>query len=290
MTVQKSILISGASTGIGEATARRFADLGWDVWAGVRDPDAAARLGRVPGVRAVDLDVTDDVSVAAAIHTVEVARGDAGVDVLVNNAGVVLGGPLEFIELDDWYRQLEVNFFGVVRLTKAAMPLLRHAVDPRIIMVGSINSRLGVPLLGPYVASKHALAGLAASLRRELEPGGPLVTLLEPGAVKTQIWPKAVTTAADLEVNLPREALDRYGEYITAQKVHLNDGEHAGLDAAEVAAVIEATVGSRRPRARMLVGRDAQAGGCLARLLPDRAMEALGRVVHRRALRMQGRS
>ncbi|MDG2112738.1 MAG: SDR family NAD(P)-dependent oxidoreductase [Actinomycetota bacterium] len=289
MSSQKCILISGASTGIGEATALRFAGLGWDVWAGVRNADAAARLGQSSGIRPIDLDVTDDGSVAAAVATIAEARGDLGLDVLVNNAGVALGGPLEYIELDDWYRQFEVNFFGVVRLTKSALPLLRRAVDPRIIMVGSINSRLGAPLLGPYAASKHALAGLATSLRRELEPAGPLVTLLEPGAVKTEIWPKAVETARELESSLPAEALERYGDYIAAQHVYLNDGEHAGIDSAEVAGIIEDTVAARRPRARRLVGRDAQLGGSLARLLPDRVMEALGRLLHRRALRAGGR-
>ena len=285
MTDRRSVLISGASTGSGLAVAHRFAGAGWDVWAGVRSDEDAEKVSSTHNIRAVHLDVTDSASVSAVVAELQTERGDLGLDVLVNNAGIVHAGPLEYIEIEEWYQQFEVNFFGVVRLTREALPALRCAVDPRIIMVGSINSRLGVPLLGPYVSSKHALAGLCASLRRELAPSGPLVTLIEPGAVRTEIWPKAADTAARLESELPREALERYRDPIEAHKVHLRGGDHGGVDPDHVAAVIENIVTSPHPPARRLVGRDAQIGGALGRLVPDKVMEALGRVVQRRALR-----
>ena len=283
----RSILVSGASSGIGEATVRRFASAGWRVFAGVRSDADAARLREVDGVRAVRLEVTQDASVEAAIAEVAAETGDRGLDVLVNNAGIVRAGPVEYLGLDEWYSQFEVNLFGVVRLTKAAFPLLRLAVDPRIVMVGSINSRVGAPLVGPYAASKHAMAGLVASMRRELGPGAPIVTLLEPGAVKTAIWPKAVATADRLEAELPSEALVRYRDHIDAQRVHLAGGDHAGIDPDAVAQVIEAQVGTARPPARKLIGRDARLGGALDRFVPSRWFEALASAVHRRALRQR---
>ena len=286
MSGSRSILISGASTGIGEATAHHFASAGWNVFAGVRTASDGDRLGVGGQVAPVLLDVTSDASVATAMELVAEHTGDRGLDVLVNNAGVARGGPLEYLELQEWYDQFEVNLFGVVRLTRAAMPLLRQAVDPRIVMIGSINSRLGAPLLGPYAASKHAMAGLVSSLRAELGEHGPIVTMLEPGAVKTEIWPKAVTTAARLEATLPDEALDRYGHLIAAQKVHLREGQHDGIEPAQVAQIIERSVIARRPSARRLVGRDALAGGTLARVLPGRAMEAVLRLVQRRTVRV----
>ncbi len=286
MTGDRAVLISGASTGIGLAAAQRFAQSGWDVWAGVRSDGDAERVGATDAnIRPVHLDVTDESSVDAVVTELRRERGDLGLDVLVNNAGTAHGGPLEFIAQEEWHEQFEVNFFGVVRLTREALPLMRSAVDPRIIVIGSISSRLGVPLLGPYVSSKHAVAGLCASLRRELAPSGPLVTLIEPGAVRTEIWPKAVETAARLEADLPAEAIERYGDYIEAQKVHLRGGHHEGVPADHVARVIESIVESAHPPARRLVGRDAQIGGALGRIVPDRVMEALGRAIHRRALR-----
>lgn len=284
MSARRSALISGASTGIGEATARRLAGSGWRVFAGVRQADDAARFESDAGIEPVMLDVTSDELVGTAVSVVEATVGDAGLDLLVNNAGVAVGGPVECLDLDEWYRQFEVNFFGVVRLTRAALPLLRHAVDPRIVMIGSINSRIGAPLLGPYVASKHALAGLVASMRREFDRGGPIVTLLEPGAVKTEIWPKGVETADRLVSSLPPEALERYGDHIVAQRVNLQGGDKAGIDPDDVAAIIEQSVHQPRPPARRLVGRDAKAGGVLARVLPGRWFEALMSRLQRRAL------
>lgn len=254
------------------------------MFAGVRQADDAARFESDAGIEPVMLDVTSDELVGTAVSVVEATVGDAGLDLLVNNAGVAVGGPVECLDLDEWYRQFEVNFFGVVRLTRAALPLLRHAVDPRIVMIGSINSRIGAPLLGPYVASKHALAGLVASMRREFDRGGPIVTLLEPGAVKTEIWPKGVETADRLVSSLPPEALERYGDHIVAQRVNLQGGDKAGIDPDDVAAIIEQSVHQPRPPARRLVGRDAKAGGVLARVLPGRWFEALMSRLQRRAL------
>ncbi len=275
MSRPRAALVSGASTGIGAATAQRLTAAGWAVWAGVRDDAAVERLGSLEGVRPVYLDVTDQDSVLTAMAEVRACRGDDGLDLLVNNAGIVRGGPLEFLDMAEWEHQFDVNFFGTVRLTRAALPLLRRAVDPRIILVGSIAGRIAGPLVGPYAASKHALAGLAGSLRRELGRGGPHVTLLEPGAVVTPLWGKAAMTAAQIDAQLPADGRALYGGLVDRQRRLLGDGDHRGIEADRVARVIESCADRRYPPARRLVGLDARIGGLAARFLPESVLDAV---------------
>lgn len=270
----RAALISGASTGIGEATARLLAAHGWEVWAGVRDTEAARRLDAVEGIHPVRLDVTDHDAVVDALNVVSEARAEDGLDLLVNNAGIVCGGPLEFLEVEEWERQFAVNVMGVVRLTRQALPLMRRAVDPRVVVVGSIAGRVAAPLVGPYAASKHALVGLVGSLRRELGPGGPLVVLVEPGAVATPLWGKAARTAVDIEAALPTGGRRRYEGLIARQRAALGDGDDRGISAEAVARIIESCARRSRPPARRLVGPDAWLGGIAARLLPDRVIDA----------------
>ena len=183
----RCVLVTGASSGIGEATALRLARAGWRVLAGVRASADAERLRAAAGERLepVTIDVTEPATIAAAAE----GLGDEPLHGLVNNAGTALAMPLEFLPLDQFRRQLEVNLVGQVAVTQAVLPNLRSARG-RIVNVGSIAGRSSLPFLGAYAASKHGLEAVTDALRVELRPFGITVTIVEPGTIATPIWRK----------------------------------------------------------------------------------------------------
>jgi NAD(P)-dependent dehydrogenase (short-subunit alcohol dehydrogenase family) len=270
-----TVLISGASTGIGRACAEHLDSLGFTVFAGVRkQPDADSLRSAGSGrIRPLMLDVTDSESIAGAMASVDEAS-PAGLAGLVNNAGISVGGPLEFVPIDDWRRQLEVNFIGQVAVTQAALPALRRARG-RIVNMTSIGGRLASPLLGPYNASKYALEAVTDALRLELRQFGIEVTAVEPGAVATPIWEKGRASLGDARANLPAEALELYSAGIAAIPKFIALGERTGIPPLQVARVVEHALTARRPKPRYVVGRDAKMRLLLTRLLPTRAMDRL---------------
>ena len=264
------VLVTGASTGIGEATALHLRELGFEPVAGVRRDEDAERLGG-QGLRTVRLDVTDEAQIAAARESV----GDGALAGLVNNAGVAVAAPLEFVPLEQLRRQLEVNLIGQVAVTQAFLPALRRA-GGRIVNVGSIGGRVALPLLAPYNASKFALEGLSDSLRRELRAQGVDVVVIEPGGVKTPIWGKGNELADELTAQMPPEGQRLYGRLIAnVRKETLKIERERGLPPRAVAEVIGRSLTADRPRTRYVVGGDAKVRAQLARLLPDRAMDRL---------------
>jgi NAD(P)-dependent dehydrogenase (short-subunit alcohol dehydrogenase family) len=272
----RSVLISGASTGIGEACALRLADRGWHVFAGVRrDEDGRRLTAAATGIlEPVMLDVTDAASVDEALGQV----GDR-LTAVVNNAGVAVGGPLEYLELDEWRHQYEVNVIGHVAVTRAALPLIRAAgPGGRVVFMGSIGGRISTPLLGPYDSSKFALEAIAESLRHELAPAGIKVVLIEPGAVRTPIWDKGLRRADEMEAALPPEALSRYQWAVDGIRKGIGIQQRNGVPPARVAEAVEQALTSSRPRARYVVGRDAKVMAAIDRLLPDSARDFLVRM------------
>jgi NAD(P)-dependent dehydrogenase (short-subunit alcohol dehydrogenase family) len=264
------VVVTGASSGIGEATAHHLKQLGFDVRAGVRKDADADRL-RADGVAPLMLDVTDTQSIAAARSDL----GDGPLAGLVNNAGVAVSGPVEFVPIDELRRQLEVNLIGQVAVTQAFLPQLRQARG-RIVNVSSIGGRVALPLMSPYNASKFALEAVSDSLRRELRHLGVTVCVVEPGGVKTPIWQKGNRTAAELVASAPPEAAGLYGGMVAALRGEAEKIERErGLPPAAVAEVIGEALTARRPRTRYLVGRDAKLRARAAALLPDRVMDAL---------------
>jgi NAD(P)-dependent dehydrogenase (short-subunit alcohol dehydrogenase family) len=264
---REAIVVSGASTGIGASAAERLARDGFLVFAGVRgDADAENVEALHPNVRALRLDVTDAESIAAAKNTVAAAgvplRG------LVNNAGVAIAGPVEFLPLAQWRRQFEVNFFGAIALTQAFLPLLR-ATKGRIVFVGSVSGRLASPFVGAYSSSKFALRAMSDALRVELEPSGIRVTLVEPGNVKTPIWQKGRDSKAELVGLMPAAALEHYGGHMDALYAATEGEERAGLPAERVSDAIARALSSPTPRTHHLVGAQARIGSTLA-LMPAR--------------------
>ncbi len=279
---QRIAVVTGASTGIGRATALRLDREGWRVFAGVRNDDAGEALAQAASSRLVPvrLDVTDEAQVAAAFEQVAEAAGKAGLDGVVNNAGVALGGPLEYLSLERWRTQFEVNVIGQIAVTKAAMPLLR-AAKGRIVFIGSNSGRVATPLMGPYSASKFAIEGLADALRMELHGTGIDVVVIEPGAVKTDIWDKGRTQVAELEAELPPEAFDRYQEMIDAIRSGIEMQDSGGVTADKAATVVLRALTASHPRTRYQVGVDAKVSVALARVMPHRAMDAVLRRVMR---------
>lgn len=264
------VLVTGASTGIGVATAIHLQELGFDVLAGVRRDVDADRLGGY-GLTPLLLDVTDASHIDRMLEVV----GDGRLSGLVNNAGIGYGGPLEFLPIEDLRRQLEVNVVGQVAVTQACMGALR-AGHGRIVNVGSIAGRLALPLIGAYAASKFALEGLTDALRRELIPHGVDVIVIEPGGVKTPMWAKSVDGVERLRDSAPPELETRYGKVISAMVAYTRQIEtNTGIEASVVAATIGKALTSRRPNTRYLVGRDAKLRGSLAKLLPDRLMDRM---------------
>lgn len=278
----KSVLVTGASTGIGRATALRLDRDGWSVFAGVRREEDAESLRAAASDRLTPamLDVTDPAQVAAAAETVEAAVGESGLHGLVNNAGVAILGPLETIPLDDFRRQVEVNLTAQVAMTQALLPAIRR-IRGRIVFVSSIGGRMALPFGGPYHAAKFGLEAVADCLRQELRPWGIHVSAIEPGSIDTPIWERGERIADEVSSRAPAAQDELYGATIERFRAAVRSTAERGIPPDKVAAAISHALGARRPRTRYVVGADARGQALLARLLPDRALDAVVRRVMR---------
>jgi NAD(P)-dependent dehydrogenase (short-subunit alcohol dehydrogenase family) len=269
------ILVTGASTGIGEATAIHLAGLGFHVFAGVRQTTAGERLQAAApcGITPVILDVTDGESIGAARKDIERSLEGKGLMGLVNNAGIAVGGPLEFLDLNEMRQQLEVNVIGPLAVIQAFLPLIRKA-QGRIVNIGSMSGRVACPLLGSYCASKYALEALTASLRQELRPWSIQVSLIGPGKIVTPLWKKSMIAAEERVAKLPQEAHERYGQIMTGMLEYSVKEGKSGLPPLAVARTVEHALTAAKPRTRYTVGADAR-GWELLRILPERLRENL---------------
>ena len=275
-----TVVVTGASTGIGRACALHLAVGGFDVLAGVRKDDDGERLREAAGsngsLTPLRLDVTDPDSVREAAAAVEERTGGRGLAGLVNNAGVGVGGPLEFLPLDDIRQQFEVNLIGQIAVTQAMLGALRKARG-RIVNMGSIVGRTPAPFVGPYSASKAALRATSESLRRELRPWGIWVATVQPGSIATPIWDKGAATAREARGRLPAGTAELYGDVLDNMGATTEKMAAAGLPPEKVARVVEHALTARRPRRDYVVGRDAKMQIVLDRVLPTRAFDALVR-------------
>jgi NAD(P)-dependent dehydrogenase (short-subunit alcohol dehydrogenase family) len=269
-----AVVITGTSTGIGRATAVRLAGMGFRVFAGVRKPADADELAQTPGITPLIIDVTDAASVAAAAETVAGQTGSAGLRGLVNNAGITVPGPLEFLPLDDLRRQLEVNVVGQISVTQAFLPQLRTARG-RIVNIGSIGGRMSTPFIGAYHISKFGMEALSDSLRMELRPWGIHVALIEPGSIATLLWERGRAAADGLLAKLPPRAEQLYGGAINAMREASAKFEKQGIPPDKVAKAIAHALTAKTPKTRYLVGMDAHAQAILATIVPDRLMDRL---------------
>ena len=244
----RTALVTGASSGIGHACAARLARNGWRVFAGVR------RAGTAPeGTDELILDVTEP-------PELELDELDG----LVNNAGIAVAGPIEFLPAEELRRQLEVNVVGQLRMVQLTLPALRRSRG-RIVNIGSISGRSALPFLGAYAMSKFALEAMSDALRIELRPWGIHVAIVEPGTIKTPMWTRE-------RPDPPAEAMELYGERIAAFREYALSRAASGAPAEAVAKVVEDALTAERPKARYLVGRDARLRAGVERL-PERVRD-----------------
>jgi NAD(P)-dependent dehydrogenase (short-subunit alcohol dehydrogenase family) len=281
MSQPGSVLVTGASTGIGRLTVERLARNGWRVFASVRkgtDADSLAALHEA--ITPLLFDVTDAEGIATAAKRIDLAVGDRGLDGLVNNAGIAVGGPLEFLPLEQLRYQLEVNVTAQVAVTQALMPTLRRARG-RIVFVGSVAGRSPLPFIGAYAASKSALHAIAASLRVEVRPWGIAVSVIEPAAYASSIWDTALHRA-DGFLSPDAAGLETYyGATLQAVRRMVRRAGRAKPPHA-VALVIEKALLAKHPRARYPVGLGARSRAVFE-LLPTRLRDALIAASMRRA-------
>jgi len=266
-------VVTGASSGIGQATSRALAVRGFHVLAGVRrDRDADQLAGK--GIEPVILDITDAAHIAAIVDRVKSDAAGRPLRALVNNAGIAVTAPFESIPMHEWRRQFEVNFFGHVAITQALLPALLD-VGGRIVNVSSVGGRVVAPTFGPYAASKFALEAMSDALRREVGRLGVYIIVIEPGTIATPIWGKGLATVQALIAGMSEEQEIRYRDIVEAVRNHGATAERDGIDPARVAETIAEAIDAREPRARYAVGRDAKLMVNMARLLPDRVMDRL---------------
>lgn len=264
------VLVTGCSSGIGRATARRFMDGGWRTWATARDPDDVTDLAR-DGCRTAALDVTDSSQIDDVVDTV--VERDGRIDCLVNNAGFGQAGAIEEVPPDRLERQFDVNVFGPVRLVQAVLPHMRAAESGTVVNVSSLLGRVVYPTRGAYAGSKHALEAVSDALRAEVAGVGVDIVLVEPGAVRTNFESRLRDSKTALDERPVYGRLRRFVD--TAQWL----AERTGLPPERVAAVIYRAAATDGPKDRYVVGWDARLAIVADRVVPTRATDWLYRVL-----------
>jgi NAD(P)-dependent dehydrogenase (short-subunit alcohol dehydrogenase family) len=272
------VFITGASSGIGRATAIRLAKAGYDVIPGLRRDEPLPDPVRKPVL--IDLGKPDTIGPA----TEEVlTRADGNLVGLVNNAGISVAGPVETLGVDRWREQFEVNLFGHLAITKALLPALLEN-QGRVINIGSVGGRMSLPFLGPYNASKFAVRAWTDSMRIELAPQGVTAVLIEPGSIDTSIWEKGTAEADEMVASLTDDQRRRYDKQIEGV---LKAADFAASHATPVdkcAAVIERAMTAKRPKGRYLVGADAHVQAAIA-AMPTRVIDGFTRTAARQPRR-----
>jgi len=275
MENKRWIVITGASTGIGKATALRLAGAGFSVIAGVRKAaDAEWLCKEAPALQTAILDVTNPENIAELVARLPQLLGDAGLYGLVNNAGVVVAGPTESMTTAEWQRQYAINLFGPIALTAAMIPFLRQARG-QIVNVSSIGGRFSVPFMSAYTSSKFAIEGWSDALRIELKPDGIEVVLVEPGAIATPLWEKGTDQAAQILAQLPPQLVPRYADIVKKVTAASEKTAKRAIPPEQVAVAIEAALTASKPRTRYVVGTDAKVQAMLKWLLSDRVLDRL---------------
>ncbi len=271
MAAESSVIITGASTGIGRACALHMDALGWRVFAGVRTEADADSLREAATSRLLPLllDVTNPIAIGEARRVVDRSVEGAGLSGLVNNAGVAYGGPTEYLDLKEMRQAFEVNFFGAIAVTQAFIPLLRRA-GGRIVNMSSISGLVASPFLSPYSTSKWALEAWSDALRVELHPWSIGVSVIEPGAIETPIWTKGGEILDRLMTGIPEggKAL-----YEAALRSAAGDLKPHGLEAEEVAKAVANALTSSRPKTRYPIGAQGRLVAFF-RHFPDRLRDA----------------
>ncbi len=259
-----AVLITGASRGIGRATALRLARSGWDVYATVRSAADGEALVTEAGerVRPIQLDLTDDAQVAAVLEQLP-----ERLDALVNNAGIVVSGPLESLSAAELREQFEVNVVAAVALTNAVLPKLRESRG-RVVFLSSLSGRVSTPMTGAYNASKFAIEAIADAWRLELRPWDIDVVLIEPAMTDTDLWRKAPETLEAEAAGLSEEHRQLYADHLEGMRKTIPRMQKMAKPVEGVAAAIERALTTSRPRARYVIGADMKVQAALSTITP----------------------
>jgi NAD(P)-dependent dehydrogenase (short-subunit alcohol dehydrogenase family) len=292
MTASKSperrelIVVTGASTGMGAATARELARRGFHVLAGVRrDVDADALRG--DGIEPHILDITVDKDVAAIADRVAHDPQGRPLRALINNAGIAINAPVEALPIDQWRRQFEVNLFGQVAMIQGLMPSLLRS-SGTVVNISSVGGKVALPTYSAYAGTKFAMEALSDSLRREVGSSGLKVVVIEPGAVKTEMAQRGIATADRLKDGMTTDQLQRYGRLIDAMSSMARSFDVDGVTAERAATVIAKAATASRPRTRYTVGRDAAILARVSRVVSDRFLDRMVRMILRPHLNAAG--
>jgi NAD(P)-dependent dehydrogenase (short-subunit alcohol dehydrogenase family) len=272
----KHVLVTGASTGIGFAVAQAFLEKGYHVYGSVRKQADADRLQKELGAQFVPLvfDVTDHAAIAVAAKRLEAEIGKEGLACLVNNAGIAVSGPMMLLPMDHFREQFEVNVFGLLAVTQAFLPLLGAKENPghapgRILMVSSVGGKLSAPFLGAYTSSKHAVEGLSASLRMELQLYGIDVIIIGPGAIRTPIWDKPSANELGIFANTA------FAPMMTKFQKYFVKGGQNGLHADHLAREMVKVFEKRKPKIRYAFVPEKFKNWTMPRLLPPRMLDRI---------------
>jgi NAD(P)-dependent dehydrogenase (short-subunit alcohol dehydrogenase family) len=277
---EELIVVTGASTGIGAATARELARNGFHVLAGVRR-EADADALRAEGIEPCILDITVESDIASIADRVARDPRHRPLRALVNNAGIAINAPIETLPMAQWRQQFEVNLFGQIAITQALFPALLNSAGT-VVNISSVGGKVVLPTYGAYAGSKFALEAVSDALRREVTGTGIKVVVVEPGAVKTEMAERGVATAEGLKANMTAAQLARYGKItdaIAAQALSFNE---TGVSAEHAATVIAKAATAAHPRTRYTIGRDAAVLVRISRVVSDRALDCIVRLNLRR--------
>ncbi|MGW8377521.1 SDR family oxidoreductase [Streptomyces sp. ODS28] len=272
----RSVLVTGASSGLGKACALTLARSGFRVFAGVRDLAAGEELAAEAGagrITPLRIDVTDGETIDAAVREVTAALGGQGLWALVNNAGIAVSAPLECVTPERLRSQLDTNVVGQLAVTQGFLPLLRRA-GGRVVNVTSGLGSVALPYMGAYAAAQFAKEAISDVLRRELRPHGVAVSVVQPGAIMTPIWGKLAHGARTSLDALPEAVLELYripfNRFLHQNEQH---ARHSRTTPEDFARAVLRALTAEEPRTRYRVGRDAVSSGVLKRVLPDKALD-----------------
>ena len=267
------IVVTGASTGMGAATARELARRGYQVLAGVRRQTDADQI-RAVNVEPVIIDITEADDIEALAARIAADPLERPLRAVVNNAGVAINAPVEALPLDQWRQQFEVNLFGHVAVTQAVLPFLRDSRG-RIVNISSLGGKVAMGTYGAYAGAKFALEAVSDALRRELAPSGVQVVVVEPGGVKTEMTGRGTERATKFVRQMEPSQRMIYGDLMQAIIGQAASFNESGVDADKAALVIADATTTRRPRTRYTIGRNAAVLTRLSRVLSDRALDRM---------------
>jgi NAD(P)-dependent dehydrogenase (short-subunit alcohol dehydrogenase family) len=264
-----NVLITGTSRGIGRAVALRMAAAGWDVLAGVRSPaDGDELAAAAPGrITTVELDVTNPNHIAALDATLP-----EQLDAVVNNAGIVVGGALETLPIDELRQQLEVNVVGQVAVTQAVLPRLRKSRG-RIVFVSSVNGVISSPMVGAYSASKFAIEAVGDALRVELRPWAIRVSLVQPTQIDTDIWRNAPAVLEQTLGTMSAEHRVLYARHIEGLRKAIPRSQKMAAPVEDAVKAVERALTAKRPKARYFPNANARGAAALARFAPSPVLD-----------------